>query len=251
MPLMGVHIMFSDYVDCQYEIRQDPGMSSSITESLSAALDDITPDADAVSVGVLQAVTELAIEIAREGREGRRIGTLFTVGAEDDVLRRSRCLILDPLSGHPPSARRIDDPSLRETVKELAQLDGGFIVSADGFVVSACRYFEASLPAHDQPLGLGTRHLAGASISAATGTIAVVVSESSVVRLYAGGSLLTEILPELWLLHRYMPHIDGATLRRDTEHNLAIVSERGSDLDLSSRHDGSEDDTGPRPSVTG
>jgi DNA integrity scanning protein DisA with diadenylate cyclase activity len=29
---------------------------------------------------VLESVLELALEIAREGREGRRIGTLFTVG---------------------------------------------------------------------------------------------------------------------------------------------------------------------------
>lgn len=200
-------------------------MDTSAAEPLTAALDDIAIDRAAVPVAVLQDVTELAIEIAREGREGRRIGTLFTVGAHDDVLLHSRCLILDPLAGHPESARTIGDASLRETIKELAQLDGGFIVSATGLVVSACRYFEAALPKHDQPLGLGTRHLAAASISAATGAIAVVVSESSVVRVYADGSLLTEILPELWLLHRYMPHIVGATLRRDTQHNLAIVSE--------------------------
>lgn len=41
---------------------------------------------------------ELAVEIAREGREGRRIGTLFTFGDADAVLRRSRPLILDPLA---------------------------------------------------------------------------------------------------------------------------------------------------------
>jgi DNA integrity scanning protein DisA with diadenylate cyclase activity len=29
---------------------------------------------------VLESVLELALEIGREGREGRRIGTLFTVG---------------------------------------------------------------------------------------------------------------------------------------------------------------------------
>jgi DNA integrity scanning protein DisA with diadenylate cyclase activity len=178
---------------------------------------------------VLQSVTELAIEVAREGREGRRVGTLFTVGDEEAVLRRSRCLILDPLAGHQASARHIDDPSLRETVKELAPLDGGFVVGGTGVVLSACRYFESRLPERDQPLGLGTRHLAAASISSATDAIAVVVSESSVVRVYAGGTLQTEILPELWLLHRSMPHIVGATLRRDAEHNLAIVSEPAPD----------------------
>jgi DNA integrity scanning protein DisA with diadenylate cyclase activity len=199
--------------------------SAAVPPPLTAALDDIAVAGAMTSVDVLQAVTELAIEIAREGREGRRVGTLFTVGAEEAVLRHSRCLILDPLAGHSPAARRVDDPSLRETVKELAPLDGGFVVSGEGIVVSACRYFESRLPERDQPLGLGTRHLAAASISAATDTIAVVVSESSVVRVYADGALQTEILPELWLLHRSMPHIVGATLRRDAEHNLAIVSE--------------------------
>ena len=58
-----------------------------------------------------------------------------------------------------------------------------------------------------------------------TAAIAVVVSESSIVRVYAAGNLLTEILPELWLLHRYMPHIARPTLTGDQEHNLAIVSE--------------------------
>lgn len=39
---------------------------------------------------VLESVFELALEIAREGREGRRIGTLFTVGKADEVRAASR-----------------------------------------------------------------------------------------------------------------------------------------------------------------
>ena len=50
---------------------------------------------------VLESLIELAVEIAREGREGRRIGTLFTLGDEEAVLAKSRALILDPLSGTP------------------------------------------------------------------------------------------------------------------------------------------------------
>jgi hypothetical protein len=42
--------------------------------------------------GTIQAIVDLAIEIAREGRG---IGTLFTVGAEDDRLAYGRSLILD------------------------------------------------------------------------------------------------------------------------------------------------------------
>jgi DNA integrity scanning protein DisA with diadenylate cyclase activity len=193
---------------------------------LQNALDELDLSGSSASPATIQAVVELAIEIAREGREGRRVGTLFTVGAEHEVAARSRSLILDPLAGHQPENRRIDDPSARETLKELAQLDGGFIISSDGIALSACRYFESRLLPNCQPLGLGTRHLAAASISTATAAIAIVVSESSVVRVYAHGSLITEILPELWLLNRYMPHITRPILTGDHEHNLAIVSER-------------------------
>ena len=102
-------------------------------------LDQIDLDTSGAALGTLTAVTDLGIQIAREGREGRRIGTLFTVGAETEVLQRSRCLILDPLSGHPPSQRSIHDPDVRETVKELAQLDGRFVISGQGTALSACR----------------------------------------------------------------------------------------------------------------
>jgi DNA integrity scanning protein DisA with diadenylate cyclase activity len=202
---------------------------------LQAILDDIDLRNSNASPATLTVVTDLAIEIAREGREGRRIGTLFTVGAETQVLQHSRCLILDPLAGHPLRQRQVEDPDVRETLKELAQLDGGFIVTGAGAALSACRYFESRPPQSEQPLGLGTRHIAAASISAATGAVAVVVSESSIVRLYAAGALIAEILPELWLLHRYMPHIAEATLTSDRTHNLGIVSERTEQPSLNSR----------------
>jgi diadenylate cyclase len=194
--------------------------------TLQSVLEELNLGPAKATPAALAAVTDLAIEIAREGREGRKIGTIFTIGAETEVLRRSRCLILDPLAGHPPERRHIADPDLRETLKELAQLDGGFVVDGSGTVLSACRYFESTLSDSQQPLGLGTRHLAAASISAATGALAVVVSESSIVRIYADGMLSNEILPELWLLHRYLPHIGQPTLTQDHTHNLGIVTER-------------------------
>jgi diadenylate cyclase len=196
---------------------------STSASPLQSALGEIQLDSSGTNARVLVSVAELAIEIAREGREGRKIGTIFTIGAEDEVLQRSEVLILDPLSGHPSERRSIEDPDLRETVKELAQLDGGFIVSGDGEVLSACRYFEAQLSGIKQPLGLGSRHIAAASISAATGAIAIVVSESSIVRIYAGGRLVKEILPEVWLLHRHMSRITAPSLTKDDTENLAIL----------------------------
>jgi DNA integrity scanning protein DisA with diadenylate cyclase activity len=194
--------------------------------TLQAILEELDLRAANATPGALAAVTDLAIEIAREGREGRKIGTILTVGAEDEVLQRSRCLILDPLAGHPTERKQIHDSDMRETVKELAQLDGGFVIDGRGTVLSACRYFESTLSPTEQPLGLGTRHLAAASISAATGAIAIVVSESSIVRIYTDGMLSNEILPELWLLHRYMPHIAQPSLAHDHTHNLGIVTDR-------------------------
>ena len=151
----------------------------------------------------LEEVIELAVEVAREGREGRKIGTLFVVGDTDAVLLRSRPLILDPLFGHEPERLRLHRPDFRETVKELAQLDGAFVVGDDGTFVSAGRYVDVELSLEAGFVsGLGTRHAAAASISASTDAIAVVVSQSSVVRVYANGAVQAEIIPELFLLSR-------------------------------------------------
>src|SRR5262245_58318238 len=124
----------------------------------------------------LEPTIELAVEIAREGREGRRIGTLFTFGDADAVLARSRPLILDPLAGHADQNKHIRDTNLRGTIKELAQLDGAFVVSDEGVVLSACRYLDATASDVVLPFGLGSRHLAGSSISQVTDAVAVVVS---------------------------------------------------------------------------
>lgn len=42
-----------------------------------------------VNPEVLKSVIELAIEVAREGREGRKIGTMFIVGDEINLLAAS------------------------------------------------------------------------------------------------------------------------------------------------------------------
>jgi diadenylate cyclase len=162
-----------------------------------------------VNLKTLENVIVLAVEIAREGREGRRIGTMFVVSDSEEVLKRSKNMILDPLLGHPEELKRLDNHNMRETVKELAQLDGAFIVSDDGTVVSACRHLDASSKGIDLPLGLGSRHLAAASMTRDTDAVAVVVSESSVVRVFDDGQIVSEIIPELWLLSRYGVHLEG------------------------------------------
>jgi DNA integrity scanning protein DisA with diadenylate cyclase activity len=174
---------------------------------------------------VLESLIELAVEIAREGREGRRIGTLFTLGDEEAVLAKSRSLILDPLAGHPESLRDIRDRNLRGTIKELAQLDGAFVVSSAGVVIAACRYLDAAASPVEVPLGLGSRHIAAAHISSATSAIGIVVSESAVVRLFCHGALIGEIIPELWMMKRYDFQNDGSTVK-ETVGDLAVLTPR-------------------------
>lgn len=156
-----------------------------------------------VNPDTLRSVLNLAMEIAREGREGRKIGTMFVIADTESTMRRSRPMILDPLYGHPESVRHIGDPGMRETLKELAQMDGAFIVTDDGIVLSACRYIDATSDGLDLPLGLGSRHMAAASITRDTNAVAVVVSESSMVRVFDNGSIVGEIIPELWMLRQY------------------------------------------------
>jgi diadenylate cyclase len=172
-------------------------------ERLPDPLDEVCSERRGVNTKTLRRVVQIAVEIAREGREGRKIGTLFVVGDHEEVIRRSRPLILDPLAGHPDEKKSVEDPDMRETLKELAQLDGAFVVSDEGVAISAARYLDAVSDDLDVPLGLGSRHMAAASVSRQTRAVAVAVSESSVVRMFDDGELVSEIIPEIWMLGGY------------------------------------------------
>lgn len=173
---------------------------------------------------VLEQTIVLAVEVAREGREGRKIGTLFVIGDERAVISSSKPLILDPLAGHPDESKHIADPDLRETLKELAQLDGAFVVSDSGVVVSAARYIDTMSDSLQVPLGLGSRHMAAASVSQRTGAVAVVVSESSMVRLFDDGELVSEITPELWMWNRYSSHLANKPASTRAQDEITVVS---------------------------
>jgi DNA integrity scanning protein DisA with diadenylate cyclase activity len=180
--------------------------------------EEICSEKRQVDADVLKQTVSLAVEIAREGREGRKIGTLFVVGDSRAVIKRSKPMILDPLQGHPAEDKQIESPDMRETIKELAQLDGAFLVSNSGVVLSAARYIDAASDSLNMPLGLGSRHMAGASISRQTNAVSVVVSESSMVRMFDDGELVSEIVPELWMIDGYTTRMDGRTfIRRDED----------------------------------
>ncbi len=159
---------------------------------------------------VLETVIEIAVGIARQSINKTRKGTLFVVGDEDKVLEKSTPLILDPLAPYPKEIKDIRDADIQGTIKELAKLDGAFVVSGDGYVLSAARHIEASSRNIDLPMGFGSRHMAAASISKETDAVAVVVSDNDeVVRVFDDGELIGEIISGIWDLEKIKPHIRG------------------------------------------
>jgi DNA integrity scanning protein DisA with diadenylate cyclase activity len=111
---------------------------------------------------------------------------------------------------------------MRETLKELAQLDGAFVVSDEGVVLSAARYIDTVSDGLNVPLGLGSRHMAAASVSQQTGAVAVSVSESSMVRMFDDGELVSEIVPELWMFNDYNTRVEGRTFTRRGD-DIAVI----------------------------
>lgn len=186
-------------------------------ETTDEILEELCSDRRGVDTAILEQVLTLAVELAREGREGRKIGTIFMVGDAEAVLNASRPMVLDPLYGHDAAAKQITEANTRETLKELAQLDGAFVISNEGIAVSAARYLDAPSTGLDLPLGLGSRHMAAAAMTQETGAVAVVVSQSAVVRLFDDGELFAEVLPELWMMSRYSSHIDAPVFTRSSD----------------------------------
>jgi diadenylate cyclase len=157
---------------------------------------DLTQLDTHVPLETLRAVVDLAAEIGREGREGKPVGTMFVVGDTRNVLDHSRAMNFNPFRGYSAKERDVRDPRVREQLKDIAQLEGAFIVRRDGVAVAACMYIDA--PAKEITLsgGLGSRHLAAAAISRTTKAIAVAVSQSSgTVRIFQNGEVVLHIPP--------------------------------------------------------
>jgi DNA integrity scanning protein DisA with diadenylate cyclase activity len=144
----------------------------------------------------LKAVVDIAVEIGREGREGKTMGTLIVVGDARHVLEHTHVLGFDPFKGYRRKERNLRDLRVREAIKEIAQLDGAFVVARDGTVEAACRIIDAPSTGLTLPKGLGTRHWAAAAITNVTGALAVAVSQSTgTVRLFQKGEIILRIAP--------------------------------------------------------
>ena len=149
---------------------------------------------ESVRPEVFNAVLNIACEIAAQGRESRKIGTIFVLGDEEKVLQLSRQMIINPFLGYTEDQRNILNPELNETIKEFSAVDGAFIIKENGAIITAGRHLNAALDSRDFPAGLGSRHIAAAGITNVTKAVAIVISESSGnVSVFKNGKLFVTI----------------------------------------------------------
>jgi DNA integrity scanning protein DisA with diadenylate cyclase activity len=149
-----------------------------------------------VPLKTIKAVVDLAVQVGREGREGKPVGTLFVVGDTRSVLEHCKDSGVDPFRGYNRKHRDLFDPRVQEDAKEVAQLDGAFVITPDGVIEKSRQMLEVSHEDLTMSKGLGSRHWACAAITRKTKAVGVVVSQSTgTVRLYQNGHLVMRIEP--------------------------------------------------------
>lgn len=140
---------------------------------------------------VILRVLSLAIELSAEGREAKAVGAMFVIGDSRQVVRHAHQLVLNPFHGYAHHLRSVLDPSLTETIKEFATIDGAFILQADGTVLSAGTYLVPRAHISGLPQGLGTRHQTAAAMTAQTQAVAICVSQSTgTVTVFRNGAIV-------------------------------------------------------------
>jgi DNA integrity scanning protein DisA with diadenylate cyclase activity len=177
--------VFGDDIDTVSRVRASDSMHSTLYDLFVNSRAD--PD-------VIRAVFEVAIGLGKKGQKGKPVGALFVVGDAGTVMNKSRPLSYNPFE---KSHVHVGDPIVNVMLKEFSRLDGAFVISDSGKIVSAYRYLEPAAEGVDIPKGLGARHMAAAAITRDTNATAIVLSESDgLVRAFKGGELILEIDPE-------------------------------------------------------
>lgn len=133
----------------------------------------------------------ITAELAAQGREGKPVGTIIVIGDDPRLEDHSQQMILNPFAGYSVENRNILDPSLDETIKELAKIDGAFIVNGDGTLRSAGTHLAGRPDPKEMDAGLGARHAAALGITASADVLAICLSESTgTITLFHGGRRL-------------------------------------------------------------
>ena len=177
------------------------GLDSVVVVDTSRGFEGYHPDnivelAGDLPIEVVRSLLDIAVDFGREGREGDPLGTLFVMGDADKVLRHSRPMTFDPFRGYSEREKNVTNPDIREGIKEVALMDGAFIIQEDGVILTAGRYISSDVKGLLLPKGLGARHVAAASITKNTRAIALAVSETSgTVRAFRRGEIVLRVDP--------------------------------------------------------
>ncbi|MFW6458449.1 MAG: diadenylate cyclase DacZ [Halodesulfurarchaeum sp.] len=162
-------------------------------EDVSHQLYDLFTSSRA-NADVVRDTFDVAIDLGKKGQKGKPVGALFVVGDAGNVMSKSRPLSYNPFE---KSHVHVGDPIVNVMLKEFSRLDGAFVISDSGKIVSAYRYLEPAAEGVDIPKGLGARHMAAGAITRDTGAVAIVLSESDgMVRAFKGGKIILELDPE-------------------------------------------------------
>ena len=190
-----------DTVVCVYPLFEKEGVDSVSVVSLADHLARLTSRdlrrlETTVPLDTLRRVVDIAVELGREGREGKKVGALFTVGDHQRVLELSHEQVHDPFRGYPKKECQVRSPRVQESIKEIAQMDGAFVIAGNGVVHGAGRNLNAPAEGLTLSKGLGSRHWAAAAISKVTDAIAIAVSESTgTVRVFQNGRVMLRVEP--------------------------------------------------------
>jgi len=149
-----------------------------------------------VAEEVFDILFHTAIQLGRGGRESRKVGTSFLVGDAERVMAHSRQCSINAFEGKVQKQRMIQDRGTVENVKNLALLDGAFVIGGSGFIHASSRHLLADLSDIAIPQGFGTRHASVAAMTKMTRSIGIVVSESGgTITLFKKGTLEKQIEP--------------------------------------------------------
>jgi len=137
-----------------------------LSGSGSPVLGDIEPH-------ILERALQIAMDLAREGREGRPVGAIYVLGDYEQVVKSCQQMVINPFRGYRDDEKSIMDPFLEETLKEFATIDGAIVIRGDGVVMSAGVFLRPGKAAEKLLAGLGARHTAAAAITTTTAAVMV------------------------------------------------------------------------------
>ena len=194
--LEGGYIQKGSRLVCLTNTLDRKGVDTLVVVDTGQGFEGFDPERVAALAGdipieVVRAALDLAVDIGIEGREGDPVGTLFVIGDSERVMAHSRPMTFDPFRGYSEREKNICNADIREGIKEVALMDGAFIIQDDGVILSAGRYITADVKGITLPKGLGARHVAAAAITNHTRAISVAVSESTgTVRAFKRGNIV-------------------------------------------------------------